>query len=108
MRTGEVMSGSGEASAMTCGQPPGSWKMISPGSCALAFASRIAWRRLPAPESAVLLTMYVAIVLPLDSSAPMSGFGPRLRAWPIMSFDGRPRMPFAVPALSAGEPGASP
>jgi hypothetical protein len=81
-------------SRIVCGHPPGSWKSISPGS-GLRLASMIACRRLPAPLSLVFVTRYVAIVLPLDSSAPMSGLGPMSRACPTMSFEGRPRLDWA-------------
>ncbi len=67
IRTGCVISGRPEASAIVCTPEPGIAKAMSslPG---FAFAERIAWRSEPAPESLVLVTVKVAA----DSTAARS------------------------------------
>jgi hypothetical protein len=59
--TGSMIGGRAEAGAIVWTPEPVIANAIvsKPG---LAFASRIAWRRLPAPESAVVVTVKVAAV----------------------------------------------
>ena len=55
-----LSGGSAVAGEMTCAPPPAmlNWMTSAPGA---ALASRIAWRSVPAPASAVLVTPNVAI-----------------------------------------------
>ena len=58
MTTGCTMEGSAEARAIECGPDPGIANSIKSASAA-ALAAMMAARRLPGPESAVVVTVYV-------------------------------------------------
>ena len=59
MTTGPVMSGSTEVSVIVCTPAPGMLNAIVSGPAA-ALASSNAWRKLPAPESLVFVTVNAA------------------------------------------------
>src|ERR1043166_4878539 len=59
MITGPVNTGSGSVGIIVRGGIPGIWNSIASGPLA-AFASRIAWRKDPAPLSFVVVTVKVA------------------------------------------------
>src|SRR5690349_21965995 len=64
MVTGPVMPGRGEAGESVCRPEPEMWNEIESAPAA-AFAARIAWRSVPAPESLTLVTVKV----PADAPA---------------------------------------
>src|SRR5437870_11884086 len=68
MTAGSLTKGSGERSEIVCVPAPGIAKLIESGP-GVAFASRIAWRRLPGPLSAALVTTNDA---PCADCAPSS------------------------------------
>src|SRR5438105_15954101 len=106
MKIGEVRSGSGVASLIVAGQngnPPAVKLNLIVAAFGSEFASRIAWRSVLGPESAVLVTVKVEKSLYGDSYAPRSGVLPIVRALPEMSSDGMPSTVWLVPELTAGE-----
>ena len=105
MVSGEVTAGSAVSGTISYGQPPAGPRLNAMVSAfEEALLSRMAWRSVPGPLLAVLVTVMTLMSLIALSSAPRSGRLPTVRGPPSWSVAGTPPATKSVPLLSAGEP----